>query len=219
SMGTEFECGELISEKNGVRVYKAIRLQGEGKGDEYIIDISDTLKNKLPELFGDDQSWKEFRWVALPAEKDMPADAAGNYYEAVDRDDLSDGIKAFFGGLYIDESGRFTVVLTEDTPANRVDICRELGRTEENTEFVKGKYTLSYLTELQNRISQGMIDKTLSFVTVSCLDERANRIIVSLISDSEENVKKLHELDIIGGAIETGVSAGASKEELLIIKE
>lgn len=219
SMGTEFECGELISEKNGVRVYKAIRLQGEGKGDEYIIDISDTLKNKLPELFGDDQNWKEFRWVALPAEKDMPADAAGNYYEAVDRDDLTDGIKAFFGGLYIDESGRFTVVLTEDTPANRADICRELGVREENTAFVKGKYTLSYLTELQNRISQGMIDKTLPFVTVSCLDERANRIIVSLISDSEENVKKLLELDIIGGAIETGVSAGASKEELLIIKE
>jgi|GEM_PF-2534948 len=218
SMGSEFECGRLISENNGVRVYEAVRLKGEAKGDEYIMDVSELLKNKIPELFGDDQSWKEFRWVALPEEKDMPADTGGNYYEAVDRGDLTEGTMAFFGGSYIDEKGRFTVVLTEDTSENRADICRELGVREENTAFVKGKYTLAYLTELQNRISQGMIDKTLSFVTVSCVDEMANRIVVSLISDSEENVKKLLELDTVGGAIEIGISAGAGKEDLLIME-
>ena len=109
-------------------------------------------------------------------------------------------------------------MLTEDTSENRADICRELGVREENTAFVKGKYTLAYLTELQNRISQGMIDKTLSFVTVSCVDEIANRIVVSLISDSEENIGKLLELDTVGGAIEIGISAGAGKEDLLIME-
>lgn len=150
--------------------------------------------------------------------EDTPADANGEYNEEVNISDFTKDTFDFFGGSYTDANGKFVVVLTEDTPANRATICKELGRSESNTTFVKGTYTLAYLTELQEKISNAMVNNELPFVTMSGVYETSNNIIVNVTTDDEVELAKLYALDILGGAIEVQYGSGAVIEELLLPK-
>ena len=148
--------------------------------------------------------------------QDVPADSKGEYNEAVNSGDLTKDTSEFFGGSYTDANGKFVIVLTEDTPANRTAICKELGRNESNTTFVKGTYTLAYLTELQTKISNAMVNKELPFVVSSALRETTNNIVIGATTTNEAELEKLYALDTVGGAIKVEFSTGAGTEELLL---
>ena len=148
---------------------------------------------------------------------DAPADSNGEYNEEVNSSDLTKDTSEFFCGSYTDANGKFVIVLTEDTPANRTAICKELGRSESNTTFVTGTYTLAYLTELQTKISNAMTNKEFPFVTSSVVDEIGNRIKVRVTTDNQTDLEKVRSLDSIGGAIVIEKSAGISTEDLLSI--
>ncbi len=150
--------------------------------------------------------------------EDVPADGNGEYNEAINSSDLTKDTSAFFGGSYTDANGKFVIVLTEDTPANRTAICKELGRSESNTTFVKGTYTLEYLTELQEKITNAMVNKEIPFVVSSVLSETTNNIIIGVTTMDEAELEKVYAFDTIGGAIKVEFSEGAGKEELLLPK-
>ena len=148
--------------------------------------------------------------------EDVPADNKGEYNEEVNSSDLTKDTSEFFGGSYTDANGKFVIVLTEDTPANRTAICKELGRSESNTTFVKGTYTLAYLTELQEKITNAMVNKEIPFVVTSGVYETTNNIIIRVTTNDEAELAKVYALDTIGGAIKVEFSAGAVVEELLL---
>lgn len=134
--------------------------------------------------------------------KDASADGSGEYKEEINSSDLTKDISDFYGGSYTDANGKFVIVLTEDTQANRTAICKKLGRSESNTTFIKGNYTLTYLTELQAKISDAMVNKELPFVTTSGVYETSNNIIVNVTTEDAAELAKLYALDTLGGAIE-----------------
>lgn len=107
-----------------------------------------------------------------------------------------------YGGRYVDNNGNNVVWICEDNATNRKEICKFLGITESKTIFKKAQYSYNYLEELQSKISKKMSDKEFTFVTTSALMDSTNRIKVTVISNKEEDLKKLKELDSIGGAIE-----------------
>ena len=147
---------------------------------------------------------------------DAPADSNGEYNEEVNSSDLTKDTSEFFCGTYTDANGKFVIVLTEDTPANRAAICRELGRSESNTSFVKGTYTLAYLTELQKKITNAMVNKEIPFVVSSGVYEMTNNIVVGVTTNDETELAKLFALDTIGGAIKVEYSSGTGTEDLEI---
>lgn len=147
---------------------------------------------------------------------DARADSNGEYNEEMDRSDLTIDSSEFFGGSYTDANGRFVIILTEDTPANRTAICTELGRSESNTIFVKGTYTLAYLTELQAKITNAMVNKELPFVVSSGVYEMTNTIVVEVTTNDETELSKLYALDTIGGAIKVEYSSGVETDSLKI---
>lgn len=134
--------------------------------------------------------------------EDVNADKNGIYVDNAGYEDMSEKSEAIFGGSYTDENGNYVVVLTEDTSENRAVICKELGINESNTIFRTGTYSLSYLTELQAKISNKMSDKELTFVVSSGLYEDSNSIKVKVTTNDEVCLAKLYALDTIGGAIE-----------------
>ncbi len=146
------------------------------------------------------------------AVKGEAADDSGKYNEAVGSNDVSKETSAFFGGSYTDADGRFVIVLTEDTPENRAAICKELGRKEDDTAFVKGTYTLGYLTELQSKISDGMVNREFPFVVSSAVHETTNNIIITVTTSDETELAKVLELDTIGGAIQVEPGTCGLKE-------
>lgn len=150
--------------------------------------------------------------------EDVPADSNGEYNEEINSDDLTKDTSEFFGGSYTDSNGKFVIVLTENTQENRMAICKELGRSESNTTFVTGTYTLAYLTELQTKISNAMTNKEFPFVTSSVVDEIGNRIKVRVTTDNQTDLDKVHSLDSIGGAIVIEKSVGNSTKDLISIK-
>ncbi|MBR2472264.1 MAG: hypothetical protein IKB55_06245 [Clostridia bacterium] len=134
---------------------------------------------------------------------DIPADVNGTpLADAINPYNLSSEAAAVFGGSYLDEGGNFVIVLTDDTPQNRALICRELNRKETTVTFKTGTYTLLYLTELQNTISNQMANNELKGVVSSAVMETDNNIRVSVQLDNEETIDKLHALDTTGGAID-----------------
>lgn len=122
----------------------------------------------------------------------------------------------FFGGSYTDDQGRFCILLTEDTAENRSTVCRELNLDESNVIFQKASFSLSYLTQLQSKISEGMISKELDFVAVSSLREDTNRIHLTVTTQEEAKLAKLEALDSLGGALEIEYGSAVQKEILTI---
>ena len=126
----------------------------------------------------------------------------------------------YYAGKYVDKNGNNIILLCEDNNDNRKEICNILGITESKTTFKKAKYSYKYLTELQNKIRQKMIDKEFTFVTKSAIMENNNNIKVTVTSNNESELNKIKAIDTIGGAIEIQYDEnGMSKTELLVEKE
>lgn len=135
-------------------------------------------------------------------QEEKPADESGIYMEAVDSESLTDSSAEIFCGSYIDNNGAYNVLLTADTPENRALICKEIGISEDDAKWSTAKYTHKYLTELQTKISDAMINKELPFVVSSGVYENLNRIIVGVTTKNEDDIAKVLALDTIGGAIQ-----------------
>lgn len=146
--------------------------------------------------------------------EDAPAHAQSVYREAVDVDQLSREAADIFCGSYINAQGYYIVLLTENTAENRALICKELGIRESEAEFQVGTYTLEYLTAVQERISDGMVDRTFPFVAYSALYEDQNRIDVSVTTTDAKQLAKLKAVDPQGALEITDVS-GSGQEDVM----
>ncbi|MBP3313425.1 MAG: hypothetical protein J6K84_02070 [Oscillospiraceae bacterium] len=201
NIGTDFGLGDEVWSDEKATVYEAKRLQGESSGQkEYIVDISSLLKAQFPTMFGDDVDYGEYRWLALGAVEDAPADSDGTYVENTSHL-ISEESANYFGGLYLDDIGRLTVVLTEDTAEIRKNVCKDLGVEESKVVFVAGKYSYQYLNAIHEAITQQMMDKKVPFVVSCGVYEMENRVVVGVTDMKEEYLSSLRALDTLGGAI------------------
>ena len=73
---------------------------------------------------------------------------------------------------------------------------------------------MAYLTELQEKITNAMVNKEIPFVVTSGVYETTNNIIIRVTTNDEAELAKVYALDTIGGAIKVEFSAGAVVEEL-----
>ena len=112
----------------------------------------------------------------------------------------------YYGGIYI-QNGNNVVLLVEDNPKNRTEICELLGITESLTTFRTAKYSHNYLTILQDKISQAMQNKEFNSVIGSGLMDAQNHILVTMTKEDKEDIKKLEKMDTEGGAIAIEVSS------------
>lgn len=142
------------------------------------------------------------------------------YPEAVDVEKMPDTIETVFGGAYINGNGEYTVILIGNTKENRQLICQEMGLSETDTQWVEGTYSYAYLMELQNRISEAMIQGELPYVCASGIYDMENRIVVSVVTGNEEEWGSVLDLDTMGGAIRIEcIEGGIAVTDDLIIAE
>ncbi|MBO5332746.1 MAG: hypothetical protein J6B37_01365 [Clostridia bacterium] len=193
----------------GVGVFNGTQITTNDTPNIGIQNLQGNKEETAKEEVGNEQNVNPIQNV-----EDVPADSNGE----INSGDLTKDTSEFFCGSYTDSNGKFVIVLTENTQENRIAICKELGRSESNTTFVTGTYTLAYLTELQTKISNAMTNKEFPFVTSSVVDEIGNRIKVRVTTDNQTDLEKVRSLDSIGGAIVIEKSAGISTEDLLSIK-
>lgn len=126
----------------------------------------------------------------------------------------------YYAGHYVDDQGNNVVLLKSNTKENRRAICSLLGITESKTKFEEAKYSYEYLIGLQNRISQKMTNKELPFAISSSIMEEKNWIEVQVTTNKESELKKIKELDTIGGAISIRYSKeGTVKTDILKEKD
>lgn len=199
NVGTDFGVGEKVWGDENATVYEAKRLQGEPSGQtEYVVDVSALLKRELPEAFGDDANYAEFRWLAVGAAEDVPVQ--GGYAENTSHL-ISEKSADYFGGMYLNDTGYLTVVLTEDTAEIRNNVCADLGVEESRVVFVEGKYSYKYLTSVHEAVTQLMMDRKTPFVITSGVYEMQNRVVVGVTDMSEAKLVQIRALDTLGGAI------------------
>lgn len=152
--------------------------------------------------------------------KNLPVEDKDINVKEQSNDMKSTNYPEYYAGKYVDNNGNNVILLCEDNEANRKEICSLLGIIEGKTIFKTAKYSYNYLTSLQNKISQKMIDKEFTFVTLSAIMEDSNNIKVTVTSNNESDLNKIKALDTIGGAINIENNTNSSaKTDLLIEKE
>lgn len=108
--------------------------------------------------------------------------------------------EAVWGGSYMDEAGRWVVLLTENTAENQEKVFQlNPALTAENTVFEEAAYSQSYLTDLMERLSKADLPPVVS--SIGFREER-NRIAVYITADDPDAVAEILAYDSIGGAIE-----------------
>lgn len=186
-----------------------VRFAKDGVG--YFVSFQGCSQSQLEEFLS---------WLTLRKQNtiDAPSDVGVIYAEAITPEMLTDKTEDIFCGAYIDDEGIYTVLLTEVTEENIASVSSAFGIDEKTTVFKDGEYTLSYLTELQEKITEKMMAGELPFVVTSGVYESENRIMVGVLESTEESEKeKVLELDRIGGAIEFEITQAMSTELLAAI--
>lgn len=209
--GSACEPGEKVLEGEGFTVY---RTEEEGT---YLVNILPLLKTNWPELFGDDQTYKEAWQVALalgPAVEDTPVvENPGSTGTLVP-------FEAVWGGSYTDEAGRMVIWLTENTHENQEEVfARNPGLDRESTMFRTADYSRVYLEGVLAEISEGMRNGELHFVSSAALLDSENRLEVRMAAQDAAGREKVLAYDPMGGAIEIKVSAGMTVEDMLAVAE
>lgn len=134
------------------------------------------------------------------------ADVGGSYAQAITADMLTDQTEDIFCGAYID-GAEYIVLLTEVNDENINAVCNAFGIDKEKTHFRQAKYTLSYLTDIHETISEMMMAHDTPFIVSCGVYEIENRVVVGVLENATEDEKKMiSELDTIGGAIEFEIS-------------
>ncbi len=108
--------------------------------------------------------------------------------------------EAVWGGSYMDEAGRWVVLLTENTAENQEKVFQlNPTLTEGNTVFKEAAYSRRYLMDLMERLSKADLPSVVS--SVGFREER-NRIEVIITADDADAVAEILAFDTVGGAIE-----------------
>lgn len=129
----------------------------------------------------------------------------------------SDGFDAVWGGSYLDGSGKWVVWLTENTPENQTAVFeRNPELLESSTVFRTADYSLTYLTALLEKVSDGMREGKLSFVSSAAVMESRNRVEVTVCTEDEARLALLRRFDTLGGALELRYAAASGKEDLAV---
>ena len=85
-------------------------------------------------------------------------------------------IGSVWGGSYM-KDGRWYVLLTENTAEYQYEVfCMNPALTEDNVTFLAADYSLDYLTDLMQRISDRMADGSLTVASGAALREERNRV-------------------------------------------
>ena len=87
------------------------------------------------------------------------------------------------------------------------DVHQENGRSDDEAgtilfENTNTDVSLEYVTELQTKVSSAMMNHEMPFVISSAVYENPYRLHVVVISNAEEDIQKLQDLDTIGGVLE-----------------
>lgn len=103
----------------------------------------------------------------------------------------------------VDENAREDEITNQDssTTASQSSVSGGGGGGSSGGGSARGAYTLSYLTGLQNKISEAMNKGEIPFVITSTLLESENRIEVVVSTNDEAQLNKILSFDEIGGAI------------------
>ncbi len=176
----------------------------------YDIETTDITENELLELL--QSILTENNKNLIVEDKDINVKEQPNDIKSTDFPD-------YYAGKYVNNDGNNIILLCEDNEANRKEICSLLGITEGKTIFKTAKYSYNYLTELQSKISQKMIDKEFTFVTTSVIMEDNNDIKVTVTSNNESNLNKIKSLDTIGGAICIEYNTNSRETKDLLIEK
>lgn len=108
--------------------------------------------------------------------------------------------EAVWGGSYIDDAGRWVVLLTENTAENRAKVFQlNPTLTEDNTVFTEATYSRSYLMNLMERLNKAELPLVVS--SIGFREER-NRIEVIITTDDADAIADILAFDTVGGAIE-----------------
>jgi len=95
-------------------------------------------------------------------------------------------------------------------------VCNAFGIDKKNTVFKQAKYTLSYLTDIHETISEMMMAHDTPFIVSCGVYEMENRVAVGVLETASEDDKQMiRELDSIGGAIEFETSRAITTYELV----
>ncbi len=141
---------------------------------------------------------------------------AGIYAGAITPEMLTAETEDIFCGAYIDGSD-YVVLLTDVNEENVDVVCTEFGIDKNTAVFKKAEYTLSYLTELHEKITEKMMAREYPFVITSGVYESENCIMVGVLEGTEESEKEMVlELDRLGGAIEFEITQAMSTELLAV---
>lgn len=105
-----------------------------------------------------------------------------------------------WGGSYMDQDGRWVILLTEDTPENRQRVFdRNPALSEEGTIFQTATYLRTYLQDLMERLSRAELPDCVSSIG---FEEDRNRVVVYLTSEDTDSMERIRAFDSIGGAIQ-----------------
>ena len=168
----------IIGFKDGVSLYGSEG--GSMLESEFIEAINELISEKG---FADAGEYRD-----KPAVQNAGDTGALTEYEAV------------WGGSYMDEAGRFVVLLTENTAENQEKVFQlNPTLTAENTIFKEATYYRSYLVDLMERLSKADLPPVVS--SIGFREER-NRIAVYITADDPDAVEEILAYDSIGGAIE-----------------
>ncbi len=122
--------------------------------------------------------------------------------------------EAVWGGSYMDEAGRFVVLLTENTVENQEKVFQlNPTLTAENTIFEEATYFRSYLVDLMERLSKADLPSVVS--SIGFREER-NRIAVYITADDADAAAEILAYDSIGGAIEIICLSDVQTDERII---
>lgn len=114
-----------------------------------------------------------------------------------------------WGGSYLNASGQWVVLLTEDTPENRQKVfALNPSLKEENTVFQTAAYSYAYLTELLASISKAMANGNLPLVSTAGIYEDRNCIEVTMMAEDADALSKIMAFDALGGAITVKYAEG-----------
>ncbi len=136
------------------------------------------------------------------------------YAEAITADMLTAKTEDVFCGAYIDGSD-YIVLLTDVSDENIDTVCAEFGIDKNTAGFKEAEYTLSYLTEVHEKITEKMMTGEIPFVVTCGVYEIENRVVASVLEGASEDEKEqLLMLDTLGGAIAFETTEAVSTELL-----
>lgn len=131
----------------------------------------------------------------------------------------AESYEAIWGGSYLDENNCWVVWLTENTPERQAEVFQNNpSLLESNTTFRTADFSLAYLTELLENISEEMRNGKLPFVTSAGVMEQINRVSVTMTTDDEDAVKTVSSFDKLGGAIEFHYATGGFEDKLPVLE-